>query len=230
MFRNISCFMLLVMTLTLMSCGPKFMPVAVTGAVVDDKAGSITIEKEGVSVTASVGLMGKTPYDIERYFTPFEIEVGNNTGSEVAIEYDDFILIDGKGRQHRPYPPEKISEIIRSDPDYVVAPPAVAITAPTIENYSGVLVSSASNCSSFTGYPCYDSLQGRWLYDNQSRNMPGETLMQDIYLTSLPTGKIVDGAKVSGDIYFRTDLTGLTNVKLRATVNGQIFELPFHVK
>ena len=51
--------------------------------------------------------------------------------------------------------------------------------------------------------------------------------MQDIFLDSLPVGNVIDGAQVSGNLYFKLDYRDIKSVRLRADINGTIIELPF---
>jgi len=219
-------------------CGPKFIPLAVNGAVIDEEMQSIAIGKEGVRVKASIAYLSRTPYDLESHLAPFRLEVRNDTGKEITIAYENFLLLDGKGNQYRPYPPEKIAEIIKSDPDYAVKPPTVAIVLPNMNNYTS-LSSPPPYPYGYDYYPYgdpyYDASLGHWMYppsyyDRYRRDQPGETLMQDIYLDSLPMGGIVDGAQVSGNIYFKAPIEMMKSFKVRAKVNGVTIELPFSVK
>lgn len=219
-------------------CGPKFIPVAVSGAKIDEKNRSITIGKDGISVMARVSYLARTPYNLESYLMPFNIQVRNETGKEITIGYENFILLDGEGNQYRPYPPEKIAEIIKSDPEYVVKPPTVAITLPNMSNYT-----SPNSPPPYPygydyypyGEPYFDPSVGHWVfppsfYDRYRRDQRGETLMQDIYLDSLAMGAIVDGAQVSGELYFKADPQLMTRLKIRVSIDDVIIDLPFSVE
>ncbi|MDH3973954.1 MAG: hypothetical protein OEV42_06715 [Deltaproteobacteria bacterium] len=228
----------LILFMFISGCGPKFMPVAVSGAKIDEKNRSITIGKEGISIKASVSYFTRTPYDLESYLVPFNMRVRNETGKEINIAYENFILLDDKGNQYRPYPPEKISEIIKSDPEYAVKPPTVAISLPNMANYTSPAFAPPYPYGYDYypyGEPYFDASVGHWVYppsyyDRYRRDQTGETLMQDIYLDALPMGGIVDGAQVSGDLYFKADTQFMNSLKVRVSINGVIIELPFNVK
>lgn len=230
-------FAVLLLLMAIVACAPKVIPVAVSGSYINEKRGSISIEKNGLTVTAEAGILYRTPYNLEDYFTPFRVTVRNESGQPIDIGYDDFILIDEQGNQHKAYSPEKITEIIKSDPDYVLQPSTVIITSPGFGNFTGAVPPYPYGSSGIPPYerPYYDPALGRWVYPpdydlRDRRKFSGETLMQDIYLTSLPVGEIIDGAQVFGNVYFKADTRIMKSAKVRVTIAGTVFELPFLVK
>lgn len=218
-------------------CGPKIIPVAMSGAVIDEKRGSISLEKDGITVTARASMLYRTPYDLESYFTPFHVTVRNETGREIRIGYGDFLLLDEKGGQHRAYAPEKMAEIIKSDPEYVVHPYTVTVQLPYLKRYTDPNLPPPYP-SGYNYYPngqlYFDDYYGHWmspaLSRRDKRDVSGETLMQDIYLSALSVGAIVNGAQVTGNIYFKADFREIKSAKVRLVVEGVKFELPFDVK
>jgi len=228
----------LILFLFISGCGPKIIPISVTGAEVDEDKLSISIEKEGITVQARVAYFRRTPYDLESYLVPFKIQVRNETGKEINIGYENFVLLDNKGNQYRPYSPEKIAEIIKSDPEYAVKPPTVAIALPNMMNYTSPNYPPPypSGYDYYPyGEPYFDGSIGHWTYppsyyDRYRRDQRGETLMQDIYLDALPVGGILDGAQVSGNLYFKADMLYMSSLKVRFSMNGVTIELPFSIK
>jgi len=216
-------------------CGPKLIPLAVKGAVVDEKSASISVTKDGVTVRAALAYLNRTPYNLEAYFMPFTVEVRNETGKDLVVAITDFILLDDKRNQYRAFPPEKISEIVKSDPEYAVKPQDTTFVMPTLTNYTSPMDPPPYPSGSSFGRPYYDAGLGHWVYpsgvyDRYRRDEPGETLMQDIFLDSLPVGAILDGAQVSGNLYFKFNYRDVKSVKIRASINGTIIELPFVVQ
>lgn len=229
MRRSITNILLLLILVPLLACGPKVVPVAVKGAVINKKKGAISIEKENITVTAEATLLYRTPYNLENYFTPFGVVIRNETGGEITIDYDDFILLDEKGNQYRAYSPDDMTKIIKSDPAYVVEPPTIAVP---LTAYTSV---PPTYPYGYQNYPYYDQNLRQWVYPPQldardRREFTGETLMQDIFLTSLPVGRIIHGAQISGNVYFRADMRDIKSAKVRVTVDGVVFELPFLVR
>ncbi|MDT8318177.1 MAG: hypothetical protein RQ824_09355 [bacterium] len=226
----------LIALLALMAgCGPELIPLAVKGAVIDEKSASISVTKDGVTVRAALAYLDRTPYNLETYFIPFTVEVRNETGKDISVGFADFILLDDKRNQYRAFPPEKISEIVKSDPEYAVKPQDTTFIMPTLANYTSPMDPPPYRSGSSLGTPYYDAGLGHWVYpsggyDRYRRDEPGETLMQDIFLDSLPVGTILDGAQVSGNLYFKFDYRDVKNVKIRASINGTIIELPFVVQ
>ena len=223
----------LLLSLTMVvGCGPRLMPLAVNGALLDEKAASISLTKDAVTVRAAMAYLNRTPYNLEAYFVPFTVEVRNDTGRDISVEYSDFMLLDQNGNQYRAYPPEKISQIIKSDPEYAVKPQDVTFVMPDLTTYTDPMDSPPYLPGSSFGSPYYDAGLGHWVYpsgvyDRYRRDEPGETLMQDIFLDSLPVGNVINGAQVSGNLYFKLDYRDIKSVKLRADINGTIIELPF---
>jgi len=230
MWRSLSAISLLIF-LTAYGCATKFIPVAVPGGMINERRGSLTINKGGIAVTAEAEALYRTPYNLENYFTPFRVVIRNETGRHIRISLDDFILLDEKGNQYNAYSPEKMAEIVKSDPDYVVQPPLALL--PLYGNHS-TLASFPPQGHNY-GIPYYDQAFGRWVspydyYSRDSRFFSGETLMQDIFLTALPVGRIINGAQVFGNVYFRTDMLDVSQARVHVTIEGIEFELPFLVK
>lgn len=218
-------------------CGPKIIPIAMSGAVIDEDKGSISLEKDGITVTAKASMLYRTPYDLEDYFTPFDVTVRNETGEEITIGYGDFLLLDEKGGQHRAYAPEKMTEIIKSDPEYVVRPYTVTVQLPDLKSYTDPNVPPPyppGHDYYSSSEPYFDASYGHWMYpafsNRDRRDVSGETRMQDIYLSALPVGTVINGAQVTGNVYFKADFREIKSAKVRVTVEGVIFELPFIVK
>lgn len=227
--------LLIALLILLAGCGPKLMPLAVKGAVLDEKSASISVTKNGVTVRAATAYLNRTPYNIEAYFTPFKVEVRNETGKDISVDFTDFILLDGNRNQYRAFPPEKIAEIVKSDPEYAVKPQDTTFVMPTLTNYTSPMDPPPYPSGSSFGSPYYDAGLGHWVYpqgvyDRYRRDEPGETLMQDIFLDSLPIGNILDGAQVTGNVYFKLGYTNIKSVIIRTSINGTIIELPFEVQ
>ena len=237
MLKTLLNYTVLFVLISLLGCGPKVIPVAVEGAVINEERSSISIEKEGITVTAEATFLYRTPYDLEDYFTPFKVSIRNETGGEISVNYDNFILFDEKRTQYRAYSQEKMTEIIKSDPEYVMKPVDVNINIDLSEytDPNSPPPYARGYDYSLYGSSYFDSSLGHWVYppayySKGRRDDPGETLMQDIYLTALPVGNIMEGAQVSGHVYFKVDMRNIKSAKVHATVNGVVFELPFLVE
>ncbi|MBE9537316.1 MAG: hypothetical protein IMF07_09060 [Proteobacteria bacterium] len=217
--------------LTANGCATKILPVAVPGGMINERRGSLTINKGGIAVTAEAEALYRTPYNLENYFTPFRVVIRNETGRQIRISLGDFVLLDEKGNQYNAYSPEKMAEIVKSDPDYVVQPQVALL--PVYPNHSSSVLFPPQGYN--YAMPYYDQVRGHWSapYDYYSRDrrfFSGETLMQDIFLTALPVGRIINGAQVFGNVYFRTDMRDVSQAMVHVTVEGVEFELPFLVK
>ena len=235
MKKSILNVVLMALLIMLAGCGPRLMPLSVKGAVLDEKSASISVTKDGVTVRAALAYLNRTPYNLEAYFVPFTLEVRNETGKDITIGFTDFLLLDDNRNQYRAFPPEKISQIVKSDPEYAVRPQDTTFVMPILTNYTSPMDPPPYPSGSSFGSPYYDAGLGHWVYpsgvyDRYRRDEPGETLMQDIFLDSLPVGDILDGAQVRGNLYFKLDYRDIKSVKIRASINGTIIELPFVVQ
>ena len=235
MKKTILNMVLIALLMSLAGCGPALRPVAVKGAVLDEKSETISVTKDGVTVRAALAYLNRTPYNLEAYFMPFTVQVMNETGKDIAVAFKDFVLLDNNRNQYIAYPPEKIAEIITSDPEYAVKPQDNAFILPTLTNYTSPMDPPPYPPNSSFGSPYYDAGLGHWVYpsgvyDRYRRDEPGETLMQDIFLDSLPVGTILDGAQIKGNIYFNFDYRDVKSIRIRVSINGTIIELPFAVQ
>lgn len=99
-------FLLIIFT----SCGIKILPKDTSEGVVDRRANSITIEKDGIKITVKSMEWKYSPSYLEDYYTPLYVILRNETDKGIDLRYEDFVLFDDKGNQFRPIPPEKVKD------------------------------------------------------------------------------------------------------------------------
>jgi len=225
-----SIFPLLLLVLLFSACTIKYVPVQTEGVTITDDFG--VNRTKAYTFAAANEYWNREPQELTNYFITFYVSIQNRKRDDLQVETSDFGLIDQNGNQYRAYPPEKISQIIKSDPEYAVKPQDVTFVMPDLATYTDPMDPPPYLPGSSFGSPYYDAGLGHWVYpsgvyDRYRRDQPGETLMQDIFLDSLPVGNVIDGAQVSGNLYFKLDYRDIKSVRLRADINGTIIELPF---
>jgi len=217
--------------LSLSGCGPKVIPLPADGAVIDEKRGEITLEKDGIKITAKAAFPGRTSYAIERYFTPFFVSIRNKSGGDIKVTHESFMLFDERGNQYNAFTPEEIAKIARSDPAYAGQPPIVILPPPVYENYSGIHP-PYPYLYDYRRYPYdepyFDPVLRQWIYPayiwpGERRDISGETFLQDIFLNALPSGKVVNSARIFGNIYLKINMRKVRIPVKASTHSGLVF-------
>lgn len=170
----------------------KVIPEAVQGGVINGKENSLTLTKNGITVTVASSDMEIASYNLDGTVASFFVVVNNQTDSELLISNDSFLLIDDNDRQYFPLTPEKVKEIIARDTYYLIPYP-------------------------YVGFYYLEDYQKSAFYNRFTSDRPYyyEVYPQDIYTKSIPTGSIIPKARVAGLVYFRIDLTDKKGVNLK---------------
>ncbi|MBN2223790.1 MAG: hypothetical protein JW765_03850 [Deltaproteobacteria bacterium] len=121
--RRLKALCILPVALMLLSCAPSLVPVSVPGGIADVKAGSLTLTKEGVSVSVYADAWRYDPMDVGSAFTPFLVAVSNNTAQDIAIHEDSIFMYDENNVQYGVVPAEAVDRAIV--PAYGYYPPMV---------------------------------------------------------------------------------------------------------
>lgn len=169
----------------------QVIPEPVTNGIVNDKEKSQTITHDNLSITVRSGDAEILSYNLEGAIASFNVVVDNQTGQEVAIGNDSFLLKDNDGVQYAALTLEKVKEIISKNTYYLIPYPYVGFYY--LEDYERA------------------SFQNRVTTD---RPYFYELYPQDIYTKALPVGVVIPKAKVAGLLYFRIDLQGKKGVSL----------------
>jgi len=178
----------------LSGCGVAVVPKPTPSAILNPADNSLTEVKGGLSVTARVQDLEVAPYRMVDNITSFYIVIDNNTGHDVSLPLESFLLVDDGGNQYRPIEPGSIQNIVSRDSMYLIPYP-------------------------YVGYYYLEDKEKSAFYNTFDSSLPfyAENYPQDIYTQALPYGSVIPGANISGVIYFVIDLTTKNGVELRIT-------------
>lgn len=199
------------------SLATKAVPVAIPGAVIDQKARSVTMEKEGIEVTAQLVDWNYFPYNLTNYFTPYSITIKNKTPQVLSFDTANFVMYDEAQTQYGAYTPKDVYSITSGELYYLIPYP-----------YVGVYLYEGYRQFPTVGYREYPPIgvAGPQLY---------EVYPRDVYSQALPFGPLNPNAQLKGLVFFKGNLYNFK--KIRVVVNavkpdGQKveFDFPFEVK
>lgn len=201
------------------SLAAKAVPVDVPGSgiVIDHKANSSTLEKDGIEVTAQLVDWNYFPYNLTNYFAPFSFTIKNKTSQILNFDTPNFYMYDENMTQYGAYTPKDVYGITSGELFYLVPYP-----------YVGVYVYEGYRQYPTVGFREYPPLgvAGPQLYEIYPR---------DVYSQALPFGTLNPGAQLKGLVYFKGDMYKLKKINIVVTAarpDGQKteFNLPFEVK
>ncbi|MDX9708598.1 MAG: hypothetical protein RBT64_03500 [Trichloromonas sp.] len=204
---------MLVLVVCLCGCGVTVVPRATATAQVDPADNSISEIRNGVLVKARLHDPDFAPVLSEGNLTAFELTVGNRTGKSLSLPLSAFLLMDDRGTQYSPLPPERVNEILRRNSPYLLPYPYVGY-------YYLEDMEKAAAARGFTSSRPYFA-----------QNRPADALVG-----ALDNLDLVPDAQVTGLVFFTIDLTRVRSVELRGyltpaakDVNAD-FTLPFYVE
>ena len=199
------------------SLSTKAVPVAVPGAVIDQKTGSSTMEKEGVEVTAQLVDWNYFPYNLTNYFTPFSITIKNKTTQVLNFDAPNFVMYDENQTQYGAYAPKDVYGIVSGELYYLIPYP-----------YVGVYLYEGYRQFPTVGFREYPPIgvAGPQLY---------EVYPRDVYSQALPFGPLNPAAQLKGLVFFKGNLYSFKKIKIvvdAAKADGQKVEFifPFDIK
>lgn len=214
-------FSLLLLFTILLSSGcslaTKAVPVAAPGVVIDQKAGSASMEKEGIQVTTQLVDWNYFPYNLTQYFTPFFVTIKNKTPQVLNFDTPNFAMYDEEKTQYGAYTPKDVYGITSGEMYYLIPYP-----------YVGVYLYEGYRQFPTVGFREYPPIgvAGPQLY---------EVYPRDVYSQALPFGSLNPDAQLKGLVFFKANLYNLK--KIRVVVNaikpdGQKveFDFPFDIK
>jgi hypothetical protein len=98
--RRLRALYLVPAALLLLSCAPSLIPVPTPDAIADAKSNSLTLTKDGITVSVYAEAWRYDPMDVGNAFTPFLIAVSNNTDEDIAIREDSIFMYDNNNVQY----------------------------------------------------------------------------------------------------------------------------------
>jgi hypothetical protein len=195
----------------------RAVPVAAPGAVIDQKAGSVTMDKEGIEVTAQLVDWNYFPYNLTNYFTPFSITIRNRTQHVLTFDTPSFVMYDENMTQYGAYTAKDVYGITSGELYYLIPYP-----------YVGVYLYEGYRQFPTVGYREYPPIgvAGPQLY---------EVYPRDVYAQALPFGPLNPNAQLKGLVYFKANITKLKKARVVVSAvkpDGQKveFDFPFEIK
>jgi hypothetical protein len=211
--KTLGAWLLVVLVVCLSGCSVTVIPRATATAQVDPADNSISETRNGVLVKARLHDPEFAPVLSEGNITAFELTVGNRTGKSLSLPLSAFLLMDDRGTQYSPLPPERVNKILRRNSPYLLPYPYVGY-------YYLEDMEKASAARGFTSSRPYFA-----------QNRPADALVG-----ALDDFSLVPDAQMTGLIFFGIDLSRVRSVELRGylspaakDVNAD-FTLPFYVE
>lgn len=199
------------------SLATKAVPVATPGMVIDQKAGSATMEKDGIEVTTQLVDWNYFPYNLTNYFTPFSVTIRNRTTQTLSFDASNFVMYDEAQTQYGAYAPKDVYGITSGELYYLIPYP-----------YVGVYMYEGYRQFPTVGYREYPPIgvAGPQLY---------EVYPRDVYSQALPFGPLNPAAQLKGLVFFKGNITSFKKVRVDVNAvkpDGQKveFDFPFEIK
>ena len=202
-------FVLLTFVFVLTGCGAKIIPQQVPGGSLDLDAGSQTISRDGVSISAKVQDLQYAPYRQVDNITSFFLSVSNNTAKPWKFPFEKLLLVANDGRQYTAISPLQVKELVSRDLPYMVPYP-------------------------YVGYYYLEDAQKGSYFNSFTSDLPyyAANNPQDIFTQALPEDAIQPGNRIEGLVYFVADLESMTSFKLSVPLpsSDQSLVYPFAVE
>lgn len=175
----------------------KVIPEQVTAGVINLQENSQSIAKDNVVITVAPAETDMVNYNIEGMVASFNVEIQNNSASEVTFNNESFVLMDSARRQYYPLTAEKIRQMMAKDTYYLLPYPYVGFYY--LEDYELAQFKNSTN----SNLPYYFELRP-----------------QELYTKALPTEPVIPKASIKGLIYFHADIHSLTSFSINVYRKG----------
>jgi hypothetical protein len=204
--KHVKLLLILPVVLLLMSCAPSLIPVSVPGGIADVETNSLTLTKEGITITVYADAWKYDPVEVRDSFTPFLIAVSNGTNEDIAIDENSVFMYDENNVQYGVIPADTVD---RSTIQTYVYPPAVF--------WGG-------------GYYGWNAWGFGW-----SPVYPYDQYGSDVVPLAFRFGPITAGARAHGFVYLQRLSSAVGQVKVVVTptmMNGKsiTFTFPFTIE
>ncbi len=191
-YQFMTTLFLLLTSLLIGGCGINIVPKPTALTILNPNDNSLLQSKGNLVISARVQDLEVAPYRMVDNITSFYLTIRNKSDQPAIIPLESFLLVDSRGEQYRPIPPDEIQGIVRRDSEYLIPYPYVGF------------------------YYMEDS--GKYGFSNTlSSALPyyAENHPQDIFTRALPIDTILPGNLITGEIYFLVDLALKEAVDLR---------------
>lgn len=95
------------------SSSRNLIPLSDNGST-DPKLQSSFKSEDGVKVVVRASAWSGSPDNIERYVTPFHLEIQNSSDKTLDFDYDDLALFDENRTQYNALPPQTVADVLQS--------------------------------------------------------------------------------------------------------------------
>ncbi len=189
------------------ACGStRVLPMATPTGKLNVAEQSITEVRDGVAFTVKLDAMSVPSHPMVDSVAAFNVTIDNRNDSPLSFPPQAFVLKDGEGMQYRSVSPEQVREIVSKDTVYLIPYPYVGYYYLKDQ----VKVSEGDRFSSELPYYA-------------------EYHPQHLFTRALPEGPVLGKSKISGNVYFITELTKSNRVDLLLFPNAEITGTPLVV-
>lgn len=213
--RSCLCAVMITAVMMLAGCSTlEVVPLPVESGVIDPAARSLTLSREGITLTAAYEPIDLYSRALTGVVTAFRVTVVNRTTAELSVDHESFLLLDDGNRQYHPLLPATVKEILTRDSYYLIPYP-------------------------YVGFYYLEDYEKSKFVTQESSNIPYyfEVQPHELFAKAFPAGPIVPGAEVTGLIYFAIDPAQRTGMKLLFNRKGEprtaaspFMALPFQIR
>lgn len=178
--RTLAVVSVLVSSLLLGGCSTlQVIPVPVESGTIDQATRSLTITRDGITLTASYEPLEQNSPSLGGMVGSFLVTVKNATESELMVDVDSFLLIDDAGKQYHPLLPAQVKEILTRDSYYLIPYP-------------------------YVGFYYLEDYERSRFVTRESSSIPYyfEVNPSVVFARSFSYGAVIPGAEVTGLVHF----------------------------
>ncbi len=192
MKHSLLCVLMSAVLLVLVGCSSvRLVPVAVENGSVNAADSTLTISRNGISVSIRPESATINAYNLDSTVSAFHVSISNGSSSEVSYTEESFVLSDEKGLQYNLLTPEKVRDMLKKDSYYLMPYP-------------------------YVGFYYLEDFQKTSFYNKTNSSLPYyyELYPQDLFTASLPLSPVIPGMKIEGQVFFKIDLSAHQTVRL----------------
>ncbi|MCX7990649.1 MAG: hypothetical protein N2999_01240 [Proteobacteria bacterium] len=205
MKKLLFCFIFLV---GVYGCASKIEPLVTKDVTLIKEEETLTSTLENKKVDVRISSPSPIFYGMTDSFIIFYLKIENLSDSEVAVNKEDFVLLDDKKNQSYALTTDEIAKIVEQNLFYLIPYPYVGYYSESLNYY-----------------------EGRYLYNPQAPHVYPVS-PREMYLEALPFEKILPKANIKGKIYFKKRLSEAKSLNLKVFKKDKdyIFDFYFNVK
>lgn len=192
----------------------QVVPAPVASGVIDPEGRSLTLSRDGITLTAAYEPIDLYSRTLSGVVSAFRVTLENRTESELQIDHESFLLLDGSNRQYHPLLPAQVKEMMTRDSYYLIPYPYVGF------------------------YYLEDYEKSRFI-TREGSSIPYyyEVNPHEIHSRAFQYTSIVPGAGSSGLVYFAVDPAQHSELRLlffrkghARSISSAFLTVPFLIK